>query len=58
MQRWEGLVDEYVGGLVNTPIMAPFANGYAESSIGRLKRECLNHFLCFSLAYLDHITSV
>ena len=31
------------------------ANCFAESWIGSLKRECLNHFFCFSLAMLDHI---
>jgi len=42
---------------VRTPLLAPDANAYAESWIGSLKRECLNHFLCFSLGHLDHITS-
>lgn len=40
---------------VRTPLLAPDANAYAESWIGSLKRECLNHFLCFSLGHLDHI---
>ena len=31
------------------------ANCYAESWIGSMKRECLNHFLCFGLGQLDHI---
>ena len=43
-------------GVVKTPFMAPLANAYAESWIGSLKRECLNHFFCFSLGHLDHIT--
>lgn len=43
------------GGPVLTPIAAPIANCYAESWIGSLKRECLNHFWCFSLTILDHI---
>lgn len=41
--------------IVKTPILSPMANAYAESWIGTLKRECLNHFLCFSLGHLDHI---
>jgi putative transposase len=41
---------------VKTPLLAPGANAFAESWIGTLKRECLNHFLCFSLGHLDHIT--
>ncbi|TWT45067.1 hypothetical protein RAS1_14880 [Phycisphaerae bacterium RAS1] len=40
---------------VRTPLLAPDANASIESWIGSLKRECLNHFLCFSLAHLDHI---
>jgi len=43
------------GGPVLTPIAAPIANCFIESWIGSLKRECLNHFFCFSLRQLDHI---
>ncbi len=41
--------------IVRSPVQAPIANCYAESWIGTLKRECLNHFFCFSLRHLDHI---
>jgi len=41
--------------IVKTPYQAPVANCFAESWIGTLKRECLNHFFCFSLRHLDHI---
>ncbi|MEZ6192089.1 MAG: integrase core domain-containing protein [Phycisphaerales bacterium] len=41
--------------VVKTPFQAPVANCFAESWIGTLKRECLNHFFCFSLRHLDHI---
>ena len=37
------------------PAVAPNANAFAESWIGSFKRECLNHFSCFSLGHLDHI---
>jgi putative transposase len=40
---------------VRSPIQSPIANCYAESWIGTLKRECLNHLFCFSLRHLDHI---
>lgn len=40
---------------VRTPVLAPDANAFAESWIGSFKRECLNHFLCFSLGHLEHI---
>jgi putative transposase len=43
------------GGVVLTPYGAPVANCFAESWIGSLKRECLNHFFCFNLRLLDHI---
>lgn len=32
-----------------------YPNGYAEASIGIIKKQCLNHFICFSLDHLDHI---
>ena len=41
--------------IVKTPVKAPNANAYAESWVGSLKRECLNHFVCFGLGHLDHI---
>ncbi len=41
--------------IVKTPFQSPVANCYAESWIGALKRECLNHFVCVSLKHLDHI---
>jgi putative transposase len=41
--------------IVKTPFQAPIANCYAESWIGTLKRECLNHFVCFGLRHFDHI---
>ena len=43
------------GGVVKTPYQSPIANSFAESWIGSLKRECQNHFFCFSLRQLDHI---
>ena len=42
---------------VRSPKLAPDANAFAESWIGRFKQECLNHFLCFGLDHLAHITS-
>ena len=40
---------------LRTPRLAPNANAFAEAWIGALKRECLDHFLCFGLGHLDHI---
>jgi putative transposase len=41
--------------IVKTPFQAPVANCFAESWIGNLKRESLNHFFCFSLRHMDYI---
>jgi putative transposase len=41
--------------IVKTPVQAPNANAFAETWVGSVKRECLSHFLCFSLGHLDHI---
>jgi len=41
--------------VLQSPPSKALANAIAESWIGQFKRECLNHFLCFSLAHLDHI---
>ncbi|HEX2972435.1 MAG TPA: integrase core domain-containing protein [Tepidisphaeraceae bacterium] len=34
---------------------APRQNSFAENFVGTIKRECLNHFLCFSLDHPDYI---
>lgn len=41
---------------VRTPVLAPDANAFIESWIGQFKREALDHFLCFGLHHLNHIT--
>jgi len=53
---FDAFFDRDDGGAVLTPIAAPIANSFIESWIGSLKRECLNHFFCFSLRQLDYIT--
>lgn len=40
---------------IKTPSRAPKGNAFAESFIGTLKCECLNHFVCFSCDQLDYI---
>jgi putative transposase len=42
---------------IRTPPRAPVANAFCECFIGKLKRECLDHFLCFSRGQLRHIVS-
>ena len=39
---------------IKTPIRAPRANAYVENWIGGLKRECLNHLICFSSRQADY----
>lgn len=41
--------------IVKTPPRTPQANGYCESCIGIIKKQCLNHFICFSLDHLNYI---
>ena len=41
--------------IVKAPIQAPDANAFAETWVGSLKRECLNHFIYFGEGHLDHI---
>ncbi|MEM6553802.1 MAG: integrase core domain-containing protein [Planctomycetota bacterium] len=41
--------------VVKSPVMAPNANAFAESWIATVKRECLDHFACFSLGHVDHL---
>src|SRR5690606_28605750 len=57
--KFTGAFDRHFRGageeIVKTPICSPIANSFAESWIGSLKREALNHFVCFSLRHLDHI---
>ncbi len=40
---------------IQIPHRAPNAHAFAESLIGRIMRECLNFFVCFSRSQLDHI---
>ncbi|MBF0479668.1 MAG: transposase [Candidatus Omnitrophica bacterium] len=39
------------------PIMSPNMNPYAESWVGSIKRECLNHFLVFGERHLRYLIS-
>jgi putative transposase len=41
--------------IIKTPVRTPQANGYCESCIGVVKKQCLNHFVCLSLDHLDYI---
>ncbi len=41
--------------ITKTPVRTPQANGYVESCIGVFKKQCLDHFVYFSLEHLNHI---
>ncbi len=43
--------------IVQTPIMAPNANAFIECWIGSLRKECLNHFTCFSTKHFGYIAN-
>lgn len=38
-------------------VRAPKLNGYAERWVGSVKRECLDHFVCFGRRHLDHLVA-
>src|SRR5690606_20520139 len=50
-----GAPDSHNGWYMNGGQVTPIANCYAESWIGSMKRECLNHFACFGLRHFNHI---
>ena len=40
-----------------TPFLSPNMNSYAESWVGTIKRECLNHFIVFGKRHLRYLIS-
>ncbi|MFC1467411.1 integrase core domain-containing protein [Verrucomicrobiota bacterium] len=54
--RLDAFWEDSVTKIVKTPVRTPQANGYCESCIGVFKKQCLNHFICFSLDQLNYIT--
>jgi len=40
---------------IRTPFMAPKANAYREAVIGSLKKEALNHIVCFSSKQAEYV---
>ena len=44
--------------IVKSPVQAPNSNAFAEAWVATVRRECLNHFVCFSRRHLDHIVQV
>lgn len=54
--------DEILGGsgirYVQIPRRAPNCNAYCEAWVASLKRECLDHFVCFGKRHLDYIVEI
>ena len=46
---------DHLDRVIVTPYKSPVANAFAETWVGTVKRECLNHLVCFSLRHLDYI---
>ncbi len=46
---------DHLDRVIVTPYKSPVANAFAETWIGTVKRECLNHLVCFNLRHLDYI---
>jgi putative transposase len=59
--KFSGKFDELFknGGfsVQKTPFMSPNMNAYAESWVGTIKRECLNHFIVFGERHLRYLIS-
>jgi len=43
------------GQIIKSMIRVPQMNGYAESFVASIKRECLDHFRCLSLRQIDYL---
>jgi len=41
--------------IIRTPVRAPNANAYAERSVGKLRRECLDRILIVNRRHLEHV---
>jgi putative transposase len=54
-RAFDVLLDSVGIRITKSPVMAPNANAFAESWIATVRRECLKHFLCFSLRHADHL---
>ncbi len=52
---FDAIIESADARIVKTPVRAPNANAFSESWISRLRAECLNQFLCFSMKHLDFI---
>jgi len=51
---FRNIVKDQKGDILRTPYRCPELNGYAESFVATIKRECLNYFYCISLAQVDY----
>jgi putative transposase len=56
-KEFDGLFENNGFTVQKTPFMSPNMNSYAESWIGTIKRECLNHFIVFGERHLIYLIS-
>ena len=56
-REFDELFKDYGFSVQKTPFMSPNMNSYAESWVGTIKRECLNHFIVFGERHLRYLIS-
>lgn len=57
VREFEAVFEQVDVRVMPTAPRAPNQNAYVERWIGSLRYECLNRFITFGLAHLDHIVS-
>jgi len=56
-REFDELFKNFGFSVQKTPFMSPNMNSYAESWVGTIKRECLNHFIVFGERHLRYLIS-
>ena len=54
-RKFNGILETSGARYVQIPRKSPNCNAYCESWVASVKRECLDHFVCFGEGHLDHI---
>jgi len=53
--KFNGILETSGARYVQIPRKSPNCNAYCESWVASVKRECLDHFICFGEGHLDYI---
>ncbi len=56
-KEFDGLFEKAGFTVQKNPFMSPNMNSYAESWVGKIKKECLNHFIVFGEKHLRYLIS-